>query len=410
MSALKYWIWMTNLGKIPGAHAFSILERFGTPEKAYIADDETCDRMGLPAGISCGIKNKSLEKAEEILADCQRLNLRILTYTDAGYPDRLRQIDDPPCVLYVKGRLPQIDDEIAIAMVGSRQATPYGQLLAHQISMEIARQGSVVISGVARGIDTASLKGALIGGGSVISVLGNGIDVVYPKENAELYDDIVAAGALISEYPPGTKPDGIHFPIRNRIISGLSLGVVVIEGNEHSGSLITARLALEQNRDVFAVPGNWNATQSRGPNLLIQRGEAKLIMGPWDILTEYRHSYPHRIQYKTPLEKAEPAKVVESNTTTVEAEKKDNLANKTACDETQENIIIDIAKEPGVITEEECLILKTVYLIPLTADEIIEATEIPTSRVMSTLTMLQVKQLVVETAGRRFYTKVIINT
>jgi len=397
MGALKYWIWLTNLEKEPGTHAFSLLQYFGTPEAAYAADSEAYEQVpGLSAIVREKLRDKSLTRAEEILADCARLNLRILTFSDTEYPERLRQMSDPPCVLYMKGYLPQMDDELTIAVVGARKATPYGEMAARRLGIDLARQGAVVVSGAAQGIDSAVLNGALLGGGIVVSVLGNGIDVVYPRGSKSLYEDIAASGVLLSEYPPGTQPQGSHFPVRNRIISGLSLGVLVIEGTERSGSLITARLALEQNRDVFAVPGNWNAPMSRGPNLLIQKGEAKLILDAWDILEEYQYSYPHKIHKRMP--------VFEVKTEEVNEPKASQL---NASDAAPAAVVIDLKAEPNAVTDDERAILLTLSGTEFTSDEIIERTGIPARRVMSALTMLQLRALIHEEVGKRFKTSVI---
>lgn len=400
VGALKYWLWLTNLSKIPGAHAYSLLQYFGTPEAAYAADNEAYEKIpGIPAAMKAALRNKSLTRAEEILTDCERLKLRILTYSDIEYPERLRQISEPPCVLYVKGHLPQLDDELSIAIVGARQSTPYGELAAKKLGMELARQGAVVVSGVARGIDSAAISGALLGGGTVVSVLGNGIDVVYPRASEGLYEDIASSGALLSEYPPGIQPQGIHFPVRNRIISGLCLGVLVVEGTDHSGALITARLAIEQNRDVFAVPGNWNAPMSRGPNLLIQKGEAKLVLDAWDILEEYRYAYPHKIQKKMP--------VLHNEVQTEEVKALLPMMEETA-EESVSTGIIDIKADPELFTDDEQAILLFLAGQDSTTDEIIEGTGIPARRVMSALTMLQLRAFVQEETGKRFRTQVMI--
>lgn len=400
MGALKYWLWLTNLGKVTGAHADTLLRHFGTPEAAYAADDKAYALVpNLPSAMQVALKDKSLAHAEKILADCARLKLRVLTINDTEYPERLRQISEPPCVLYLKGQLPQMDDEVVVSVVGARESSPYGEMAARRFSMELARQGAVIVSGIARGIDGAALTGALQGGGKVVSVLGNGIDVTYPQSNRDLYEDVPSFGALLSEYPPGTKPEGSYFPVRNRIISGLSLGVLVVEGGARSGSLITARLALEQNRDVFAVPGNWDAPMSLAPNLLIQRGEAKLVLGSWDILEEYKYSYPHKIHPRPPhsLKPVEPSqkKVLEQ-------------PKREPQEEAVEALVLDLAKEPEVLTDDECALLRSLEGKHCTADEIIEATELPAKRILSALTMLQVRGLVIEEAGKRFRTPVII--
>jgi DNA processing protein len=273
--------------------------------------------------------------------------------------------------------------------------------------MELARQGAVVVSGIARGIDSAALTGALTGGGKVVSVLGNGIDVIYPRGSEGLYEDIPHQGALISEYPPGTQPEGIHFPVRNRIISGISLGVLVVEGHDRSGSLITARLALEQNRDVFAVPGNWNASLSRGPNLLIQKGEAKLVMDAWDILEEYRYSYPHKIHPRMPVMLQEETKTV-AQTPPRRQKAQQEAVHKAPQELPRDVVVIDRSKEPEAVTDDEEMILACLQGKAITAEEIIEQTKLPARRVMSALTMLQLRGLLSEEAGKRFHTTVII--
>lgn len=206
MSTIRHWLWLSTRGSAPGMYAARLLERFGSPEAAYFAPEEAYDRIdGLPAAVKQALRDKSMEGAEKILADCERLNIRILTMQDTEYPERLRQMDSAPCVLYVKGYLPAVDDEAAVTIVGARTATPYGEMAAGRLALDLARQGALVVSGSAVGIDSAALKGALKGGGRVISVLGNGIDVIYPAENGDLYADVAAAGALVSEYPLGPR-------------------------------------------------------------------------------------------------------------------------------------------------------------------------------------------------------------
>lgn len=406
MSALKYWVWLTQLTATAGTQAALLLEHFGTPEAAYAAPEEAYRQIPhLNAGVLAGLKQKSLARAETILENCERLRLRVLTYHDTEYPERLRQIEDPPCVLYVKGQLPQIDDELAITVVGARESTPYGEMTASRFAMDLARQGALVISGIARGIDAAALTGALTGGGRVVSVLGNGIDVIYPKSNGGLYQDIPEEGALLSEYPPGTNPDGSHFPVRNRLLAGLSLGVLLVEGTLRSGSLITARLALEQNRDVFAIPGAWDATMSRAPNTLIQRGEAKLVLCAADILEEYQYSYPHKIRQREAL----PVPVEPSRRVAPVRQRTKPAPQDPANVETN-RILLDLTKEPEAVTEEEAAILLALQARPCTADELIEATHLPARRVLPALTMLQVRAWVTEEAGKRFATPVVIQT
>ena len=228
MSALRYWIWLTTRHDLGPAGVLGVLEHFITPERAYYADPEEYDFLPLPAAAKRSLLDKGTDRAEEILADCERLGVRIMTLQDADYPGRLRQIADPPVILYIRGRSFHFDEEAAIGVVGAREATAYGTLYAERFGMELAAGGALVVSGIAEGIDCHAVKGALKGGGPVVSVLAGGVDVPFPREHRYLYEDVAAAGALISEHPPGTPHKGSHFSQRNRIISGLSLGVLCL--------------------------------------------------------------------------------------------------------------------------------------------------------------------------------------
>ena len=270
MAALKYWVWLTALPGLSNRSRLLLLERYGSPEDVYYADPEELAQVeGLTPGQAALLADKSLSRADRILADCARGDMFLLSMQDAAYPARLRDIFDPPVLLYGKGSLPLFDEEAAIAVVGTRSCTPYGLRCAHRMGYELARQGAVVVSGMAKGIDGAAMRGALQAGGFTAAVLGGGVDVVYPAENRRLYEDIAATGVLLSEYPPGTEPLPGHFPVRNRIISGLSLAALVVEAPVRSGALITAHAALDQGRDVFAVPGPIDAAASVGCNRLI---------------------------------------------------------------------------------------------------------------------------------------------
>ena len=296
MSMLKYWLWLAQCRGLTNQTRLALLEHFLTPEAVYYADPgEVLLTDGMTREQAEALENKDLREADRILGDCDRLNLRILTLGDAEYPVRLRSIYDPPCVLYLRGRLPAMDEEAAVAVVGTRAATPYGLRSAEQMGYGLAAAGAVVVTGLARGIDSAAAQGALRAGGPVVGVLGCGIDVIYPRENRWLYEDVSAAGALISEYPPGTEPSARHFPVRNRIMSGLSVAVLVVEAPPHSGALITAGAALEQGRDVFAIPGQIDAEGSWGCNRLIREG-AGLAAEPWDILREYAELFPGKLK------------------------------------------------------------------------------------------------------------------
>lgn len=234
---LKYWVWLAELPGLKGPSRLALLRHFGSPEDIFFADrEELLLAEDVPPGQAELALNRDLSAADRILADCQRLGQRILTIQDAEYPQRLRNIFDPPLVLYVKGRMPAIDEEAAIAVVGTRECTPYGVASAERLSQELAASGAVVVTGLAKGVDAAAARGALRAGGTVVGVTGNGLDVYYPWESRDLYDDVAAAGVLLSEYPPGSEPEKHHFPARNRIMSGLSVAALVVEAPERSGA------------------------------------------------------------------------------------------------------------------------------------------------------------------------------
>jgi len=383
VSMLKYWLWLTRCRGLTNQTRLALLEHFLTPEAIYYADPgEVLLTDGITREQAETLRNKDLGEADRILGACAEQNLRILTMGDAEYPVRLRSIYDPPCVLYLRGRLPTMDEEPAIAVVGTREATPYGLRTAEQMGFGLAEAGAVVVTGLARGIDSAAAQGALRAGGTPVGVLGCGIDVVYPKENRWLYEDVAAAGALVSEYPPGTEPSASHFPARNRIMSGLSVAVLVVEAPPHSGALITAGAALEQGRDVFAVPGQIDAENSWGCNRLIREG-AGLAAEPWDILREYAEAFPGKL--KTPERRApEPLGELPRDR-----------------DEAQPMKPTLRLSEAG-LTDDQTALLRILGDEPMLVDDLIEATQLPARRVLSALTMLEVDGYAVPCGGKRY--------
>jgi len=281
-----YWLALSFVPGVGNVIYQRLLSHFKDAERVFQASREELMKVPnvRPKNIESikGFKDWDRVKKEMELIDKRQVTL--LTWGDEDYPENLRNIYDPPSILYLKGNIIE-GDRLAVAVVGSRNPTEYGRLATERIGRDLARQGITVVSGMARGIDSISHKGALSGGGRTIAVLGSGIDVIYPPENKGLYQEIAVQGAVLSEFPMGTHPDGVNFPARNRIISGLSLGVVIVEATLRSGSLITANFALEQGREVFAVPGNVSSPRSRGTNMLIKKG-AKLVEVSQDILEE----------------------------------------------------------------------------------------------------------------------------
>lgn len=281
-----YWLAL-NLTSGVGSTLFKrLLERFKTPEAVFRAPvKELLKIEGLGEKVAEEIRKGPLEKAvEKELKLLKEIGGTIITLEDEAYPERLKAIYDPSPLLYVRGELKK-EDALAISIVGSRKTSPYGRWITEKVSQDLARHGVTIVSGMARGIDAVAHWGAISGGGRTLAVLGCGVDVIYPRENRNLFGQIIDHGAILSEFPMGSPPEGSHFPKRNRMISGLSLGVVVVQADAGSGSLITAGYALEQGREVFAIPGNVGAEGSRGTNQLIKEG-AKLVESSEDILEE----------------------------------------------------------------------------------------------------------------------------
>jgi DNA processing protein len=281
-----YWLALSLTPGIGSTLMRRLLDRFNTPEAVFHAPMKELSKIeGLGEKVAQEIRKGPLEKVvERELSLLREVGGRVITLKDEEYPKRLKDIYDPPALLYVRGELKK-EDEFAVSIVGSRKTTPYGRWFTEKVSQELARHGVTIVSGMARGIDSLAHWGAISGGGRTIAVLGCGVDVIYPSENRNLFAKMIDRGAILSEFPMGSPPEGGHFPRRNRIISGLSLGVVVVQASEKSGSLITAGYALEQGREVFAVPGNVGTESSRGTHRLIKEG-AKLVESSEDILEE----------------------------------------------------------------------------------------------------------------------------
>lgn len=290
VGSMKYWIWLSSLVKIPPRKRLRLLEYFRDPAFIWEASEAELKALSFvtPQMAGCILDRQSRGMAPKLYEDIGKCGADMITLRDGRYPETLRNIPDPPVVLYCRGRLER--DAVCIAIVGSRRATRYGLDMAGRLSGELARRGVTIVSGMARGIDSKAHRGALEAGGKTVAVLGCGIDIVYPEENLELMKKICQSGAVISEYLPGTPPIAFNFPARNRIISGLSQGVAIVEANERSGSLITADFALEQGRDVYAVPGNIDSANSLGANRLIKDG-AKMVTNAGDILEELKISH-----------------------------------------------------------------------------------------------------------------------
>lgn len=284
---MKSWIALNMTPGVGPAVAAKLLERFGSPDGVFQARRAELESLRIkPETIESLMKREFAEKALEEHENVKRLGGDILILDDGSYPTLLREIADPPITLYVKGDWQACFDAPCVGVIGSRMCSTYGKNASEMLARDLASHGICIVSGLARGIDTAAHRGALEAGGRTIAVMGTGIDAVYPKENRKLVDEILEkGGAVVSQFPLGTPPIPENFPYRNRIISGLSYGVLIVEASERSGSLITARLAMEQNREVMAVPGNITSGKSFGTNYLIKAG-AKLVQQWQDVVAE----------------------------------------------------------------------------------------------------------------------------
>lgn len=353
---LKYWVGFSRIPGIGRVKISQLLDYFTSLEHAWKAPAGELKKAGLDSRTINTIVNlRSRISLEAEVENLKQYKVKVLTCDSPAYPKRLKEIYDYPPVLYVRGNLSS-EDECCLAVVGTRRATVYGRQVTEEIVNDLARSKITIVSGLAKGIDSIAHRAALEAGGRTIAVFACGLDIVYPAENAKLAREIMEHGALISEYPLGTKPKADNFPRRNRIMSGLSLGVLVVEAGENSGALITANQALEQNREVFAVPGSILSPASRGTNQLIQEG-AKLVRNYVDILEE--------LNLAAMAQQLEMKELIPSN-------------------------------------ETESLILKQLSHEPTHIDDICRNSKLTTALVNSTLTMLELKGMVKQ-VGRLNY-------
>ena len=414
---LVHWIWLAHRPGLPDRMKAELLRHFSDPEDIYFADREAFSHIeGMTREMDQALQDKDLTKSEKILSDVMKYKLHLLTYRDVAYPARLKHIPDPPLVLYYKGTFPDFDNNPVIGIVGTRKASPYGLSAAKKFGHEIARCGGMVVSGIATGIDAMAMSSALSAGGTVVGILGHGAEQIYPASNRWLFADTERYGCLISEFPPETPPLAWNFPRRNRIISGLSCGALVVEAPEKSGSLHTARHALEQGRDVFVVPGNLDQPTFAGSIKLLKDG-ATLVASGWDILSEYEALYPGKIRRDTQpsRQRAYPDEIRQGLT---ESEKplpkvaqnprvprpkgdKKEKSYKKDVDKSESENYSDVNKNLSALTPEQQLIVKALEQGERLVDEVIAEVNLPAGKVSSALTMLVIRGTVKKLPGNR---------
>ena len=410
-----HWIWLATRAGLSDRGRMALLQRFADAEDIYYADAGAYSHVeGLSPEAISALQDKSLTEAEKIVSVCSREQISVLTWQDALYPKRLKNIADPPVVLYYKGSLPQVDALPCIAVVGTRDASAYGMSTAKRMGYQIAACGGVIVSGVALGIDAMAMRGALSAGSAVIGVLGCGADVVYPASNRALYADTQKQGCLLTEFPPGTPPISWNFPKRNRIISGLSCGVLVVEAPEKSGALITARQAADQGRDVFVVPGNIDVPSCKGSNALLRDGAIAVSSG-WDVVGEYRDRFPGKITentaqvrqtvYPEEMEQAQPLQVAQKPKMPEKKRRSASAAEKKEIDKVASAPYIDAEKPKITLSAEEEKLLSCIGTAETLVDDVISASSMPAGQVLALLTMLEVKGVVARLPGKRIRKK-----
>jgi DNA processing protein len=387
---LKYWLALKLVEGLGNIGVKNLLQSFGTPEHVFKAPLHLLETVpGIGSKTARHITDfKQWEQVDGELEKAERMNIAILSCQDPIFPQRLLHIYDCPVLLYVKGELRGLD--VSVAVVGSRKASAYGKYTTERLCRELALSGVAIVSGMARGIDASAHRGALSVKGRTVAVLGSGLDVIYPPENESLYYEISECGAVVSEYSFGTRPNAPNFPARNRIISGMSLGVVVVEATEKSGSLITARIALEQGREVFAVPGSIDEAGSRGTNRLIKEG-AKLVEDANDILAEIGpQASPGE---STPVMAAFP-----SVPTVLSSD--EPLGGPPDAPRNEPRQRHDA--HHAVLGEKEQLLINNMSSRPRTVDDLIAATGLSASEILSLLLHLELRGLIRQMPGKTY--------
>lgn len=430
MESLIYWLWLSSLRGLSVRAQLRLLNAAGSPEALWQTADPV-KAFSAVEGIRLkdlqALSNKSLDSAQKILSDCRAEGISILTMADDAYPRCLREIETAPPVLYYRGTLMNFDSCQVTAVVGSRNASEAGLRAAARMGWELAACGSTVISGAAKGIDSYALQGALEAGGRVAAVLGNGLDIVYPAQARELYHAIAENGCLISEFAPGTKPFAQNFPRRNRIMSGLSDALLVVEAAKKSGTLITVDYALEQGRDVYAMPGSPGLDSCEGSNALLRDGAGFALSG-WDVLQNYMYQYPGQLSQnetamspeslKAVVAREEAAARAPRKTAGKSAEKaprtgekntksgeKTASAEKNPIDNGKNTNYIDLQQLKSKLNPEESAIVDAISLDTRHVDDIISATGLAPAKVLALLTMLEVRGIVAQRPGKLFSLK-----
>lgn len=397
MNKKVYWVWAQDaLGISSSVKSDEIVSYFGDAERLYFAGEYEWKISGIfTNGQINRLKSTTLDKANGIVAECEKYKIKIVTPGDGDYPSMLFKLPNLPLVLYVRGDLDCLKNKITVAIVGARKASDIGVRIARSLSASLSRSGAVVVSGAANGIDSAAHTGALNVGAKTVAVLGCGFGADYLPENEPLRREIAHHGALVTEYPPRTPAFGRNFPFRNRIISGLSYGTVVIEANERSGSLRTVDHAIEQGRDIFAVPGDITSSMNMGTNKLLRDG-AKPVFNAMDVLEEYAARYPDMLD----IDKIEKILTVNREDSKL-LSKKETEPKK---GESEKAVFVKTAAPKG-ISENARLIFDAFTEETMQAEELILGTKLGTTDFLSAMTELEILGYIEPLAGKNYKIK-----
>ena len=428
-----YWVWLSQVFFYGSEAVNKVLEHFDDPKDFYACRESHFEGIDYLSKNELDAAQKtSLKRAEKIIADCERLSIKILTQADEGFPSRLKSIYGTPPVLYLRGDLSGIDDEPAVAVVGTRHASDFGKSVTGNLCYELARAGMTIISGCAVGIDAYALRGALKAGGRPIGVLGCGLDINYPAENEELKREIAQHGALISELPPGFRPSGMIFPIRNRLMAGLASGVVVTEAPVKSGALITVEHAVQQGKDVFCLPPLIYGDARFGGVISPLRDGATAVYGAADILFAYYMAYPHKLNAEVILEndqkkntgrkksskehqaekgdgyesdgrhnKAQPAEKAKEQLPFEQKPDIENVENQST-DGTQAKDQNEKKPLPEGASAEMETLYACMDFTPIQLDKLVSTSGLPVSRVLALLTQMEIEGIAQSYSGRRY--------
>lgn len=392
---LEYWLWYAQR-KMTSYQKRMLLEHFRDPEELYGAQEKTLQQMeGMTEEICETLMDKDVSQARLLLRHCARTHIQVLTFTDERYPERLRSLHDAPVVLYYQGMLPDWNHVPVIGIVGTRQSTSYGNQLASDMSAQIAECGGMVISGGARGIDTIALESALAAGGTTVAVLAGGLDKYYPASNTPLFRRMCNTGCLITEYPPGTPSNSWQFPIRNRIISGIANGLLVVEAPAKSGALISARYAMEQGRDVFSVPGSVNMPTCEGTNALLREG-ARAVLSGWDVMKEYETLYPDCVRRQSM-----PQRQQQTVPKVAQKVQYPDTADKKPIDKAEKDAYSVVHTAKFTLTEQEKALVACVGREGGLVDEIIATSGLQAAEANKLLTRLALKKVLMLHPGGR---------